>query len=70
MTRITISLSDDLAALVEREAERHRVSVSELVRTALCRMLRPTAGREIPWAGVVREPAMVYGSEIDQALAE
>jgi len=70
MKRTTISLPEDLAALVEREAERRRVSVSEIVRTALDRMLRPSGGREIPWAGIVREPGMVYGSELDEALAE
>ncbi|HVS66088.1 MAG TPA: CopG family transcriptional regulator [Thermoanaerobaculia bacterium] len=70
MKRTTISLPDDLAALVEREAHRREVSVSELVRLALARLLRPEGGRELPWAGVVREPEMVYGADLDEALAE
>jgi len=70
MKRTTISLSDDLAGLVEREAARREMSISELVRLALTRLLRPEGGREIPWAGLVREPEMVYGADLDEALAE
>ncbi len=70
MKRTTVSLPDDLASFVEREAGRREISVSELVRVALKRLLRPEGGREIPWAGVVREPQMVYGAHLDEALAE
>lgn len=70
MKRTTISLPDDLAILVEREAERRSISVSHLVRLSLMKMLQPEGGREIPWAGVVREPEMVYGAALDEALGE
>jgi hypothetical protein len=70
MRRITISLSDDLALLVTREADRREISASELVRVALSHLLRPAGGREIPWVGLVREPEMVYGANLDEALAE
>jgi hypothetical protein len=35
MTRTTITLPDDLATLLEREARRHRTSISEVTRRAL-----------------------------------
>lgn len=70
MRRTTVSLPDDLAALVEREASRRNISVSELMRLALSSLLRPEGDRHIPWAGMVREPEMVYGADLDDALAE
>jgi Arc/MetJ-type ribon-helix-helix transcriptional regulator len=42
MTRITISLPDDLAASLSQEARRRRESVSGLVREALRRYLEGT----------------------------
>jgi metal-responsive CopG/Arc/MetJ family transcriptional regulator len=56
MTRITISLPDELAKLVTREARRQATSVSEVVRGAL-RMalgLSPDTPTEIPFAGIGR----------------
>jgi hypothetical protein len=39
MRRTTISLPDDLAQAVDREAQRRRASVSEVARTALAQHL-------------------------------
>jgi Arc/MetJ-type ribon-helix-helix transcriptional regulator len=54
MRRTTISLPDDLAAAVEREARRRRVSVSHVAREALeARLGRTSAAhREIPFAAL------------------
>ena len=72
MRRTTITLSDDLAELVAREAQRRRTSVSEVVRTLLAEALggsdeRP---REIPWAGLFSDSEMPAAERVDEALAE
>jgi predicted transcriptional regulator len=56
MKRTTISLPDDLAAALEREARRRRVSVSHVAREALAERLGSgrRAPREIPFAGIGR----------------
>lgn len=54
MKRTTISLSDDLARALEREARRQGASVSAIAREALAERLRlPTDGeRELPFAAL------------------
>jgi len=52
MRRTTVSLPDDLAQAVEREANRRRTSVSEVVRTALAVHLHQEPRRHIPFAGI------------------
>jgi ribbon-helix-helix CopG family protein len=52
MKRTTISLPDDLAGCVEREAARRRTSVSEVVRTALVDHLGLNKPREMPFIGI------------------
>ena len=73
MKRTTISLPDDLARRLEREAARRSVSEAEVVRSALTQLLGSAdAGRRpLPF------PALATGSgrtdismRIDEALAE
>ena len=53
MKRTTVSLPDELAAAADREAERRRISLSELMREALADRLGMNGKtREVPWAGV------------------
>jgi predicted nucleic acid-binding protein/predicted transcriptional regulator len=56
MKRTTVSLPDDLAAALAREARRRNRSASEITRDALARHLGLTAGvrRELPFAAVGR----------------
>ena len=49
MKRTTISLPDDLAATVEREARRSHSSVSEIVRTVLMTHFRLDQPRHLPF---------------------
>jgi metal-responsive CopG/Arc/MetJ family transcriptional regulator len=54
MKRTTISMPDDLAGIVSREARRRRVSVSELAREALREHVgaKPDEPRVLPFAGI------------------
>ena len=72
MHRTTITLSDDLASRVEREARRQRVSVSAVVRGALEREFASTAGakRRIAFAGIVDDPEAPPAHQLDSHLAQ
>lgn len=54
MKRTTISLPDDLALALDREARRQHASISEVTRTALAQHLRLSGDqpRELPFAGL------------------
>jgi len=54
MKRTTISLPDDLAGIVSREARRRHVSVSELAREALREHVgaKPDEPRALPFVGI------------------
>ncbi len=67
MKFITITLSEELAEFVEREAHRQRASVSEVIRRLLSRAFIGTEERprQIPWAGIVNDPSLVHGKDID-----
>jgi len=56
MTRTTVTLPDDLAALLAREARRHETSVSDIVRRAVAAFLGVSGGprRELPFAALGR----------------
>jgi hypothetical protein len=68
--RTTIVLPDDLADLVDHEAKRRGVSVSELIRRFVRQSLMGTASRprKIPWAGIINDPAMVHGEDVEEEL--
>jgi plasmid stability protein len=70
MKRTTISLPDDLAARLEREAARRGASVSGLVREFLDKGLNPTGAqpRTIPWAALFHDPQMPAAASLDEAL--
>ena len=72
MKRTTISLPDDLAAALEREAARRRVSVSQVAREAIETRLGLEDGegpRELPFAGLFADGGL-DAEHLDDYLAE
>ena len=71
MKRATITLPDDLAEMVDREARRRQTSFSEVVRQFITEGLAGTEKkpREIPWAGLFHDPDMVPAERMDEELA-
>jgi predicted transcriptional regulator len=65
MKRTTISLPDDLAAALVREASRRRVSVSQVAREAIEARLGwdPEEPREIAFAGIFSSSGSIALSE-------
>jgi predicted transcriptional regulator len=70
MKRTTISLSDDLAARVQREATSRQTSVSEVIRTALVDHLGLNRPRVIPFAGIADSGHGQLASQMEELLAE
>ena len=72
MKRTTITLPDELAELIAREAQRRRTSVSGVIRTLLAESLGGSdeKPREIPWAGLFSDPGMPAAERVDEALAD
>jgi hypothetical protein len=72
MKRATITLPDDLAELVDREAARRQTSFSEVVRQFIVQGFSGAneKPREIPWAGLFNDPDMVPAERLDDELAE
>ena len=70
MKRTTISLPEDLAQALEREASRRRTSVSEVVRGALVEQLGLNRPRQIPFAGIANSGHGNLASDMEQILAE
>jgi Arc/MetJ-type ribon-helix-helix transcriptional regulator len=68
MRRITITLSEELASLVEQEAEVRRTSVSEVVRASLRTAMMRDGKRALPFAAICDDPSLVRGAAIDTAL--
>jgi predicted transcriptional regulator len=71
MKRTTISLPDDLASALSREARRRNRSVSEVTRDALVRHLGLAADvpRELPFAKLGRSGRRSTGREMEELLA-
>lgn len=67
MKRISITLPDELATLVEHEAQRSAISVSEVIRDAIAKTYlgRP---RKIPFAGICNDPKMTRAAHLEEAL--
>ena len=72
MKRTTISLPDDLAAALEREAARRRVPVSQVAREALeIRLGRSSGGpRDLPFAALGRSGHRSTARDFEEVLAE
>lgn len=72
MKRITISLPDELATAVQREARRQRVSVSEVARQALAEHLGIDGPerRRLPFAALGRSGQPDIAERMEEILAQ
>lgn len=71
MKRTTITLTEELAARLGRDAHQKRTSSSEIVRRALEQYFGLTNGkREIPFAGIARSREPIDASKVHEMLAE
>lgn len=72
MVRATITLPEELDAIVRREARRrdssYSATVRQLIYTALSSASRKP--RQLAWAGMVDDPGLVFGRDLDKALDE
>jgi hypothetical protein len=70
MKRTTVSLPDDLAQALEREAGRRQTSVSAVAREALSDHLGFGAGgpRELPFGALGRSGHHTTGRDMEQLL--
>ena len=70
MKRTTISLPDDLAQALNREAQRQRVAVSEVARVALANHLglSGSAPRELRFAALGRSGRHTTARDMEQLL--
>jgi Arc/MetJ-type ribon-helix-helix transcriptional regulator len=71
MKRTTISLPDELASALAREARRANVSVSEITRAALTKHLglAADAPRELPFAAVGRSGHRRTARDMEKLIA-
>jgi hypothetical protein len=67
MKRITIALPDDLATLVQHEAQRSGTSVSEVIRDAIAKTYLRRV-RKIPFAGICDDPKMTRAAHLEDPL--
>ena len=72
MKRITVSLPDDLAAALEREARRCRVPISRVVRETIEERLKKASGKpkRLSFIGIGRSEYTDTASRIDEILAQ
>ncbi|HVE68627.1 MAG TPA: CopG family transcriptional regulator [Solirubrobacteraceae bacterium] len=66
MQRTTLSLPDDVAAALKREAQRRRQPVSKVAREAIERHLE--LGRGLPFVGLGRSDGSESIAENDEAI--
>lgn len=71
MKRTTVSLPDDLAGALAREARRSNVSASEITREALARYLglATDTPRELPFAAIGRSGHRTTAREMEKLIA-
>ncbi len=69
MKRTTVSLPDDLAGIVGREARRRNTSVSDIVRAALATHFKLDQPRELPFAALGHSGHPNASRDIDEILA-
>jgi hypothetical protein len=70
MMRVTISLPDDLASRLRREARRRSTAVSEIVRDAVQSALGDTGAKRIAFAGVGSSGASDISERVDEILRD
>jgi Ribbon-helix-helix protein, copG family len=72
MKRTTVSLPDDLALALGREAQRRRSSVSEITRTALVEHLGLSehSPRALPFANVGRSGHRTTARDMEKLLEQ
>jgi Arc/MetJ-type ribon-helix-helix transcriptional regulator len=72
MKRTTVSLPDDLANALDREARRRRTSASEVTREALARHLgmSPDEPRELAFAAVGRSGRHTVARDMERLLEQ
>ena len=72
MKRTTITLPDDMALLLEREAKRRRTSVSEVARQVWTAHFRPQAAgkRRLPFVGIAASGHTDTAARAEEILAE
>lgn len=68
MKRTTITLTEDLASLIEMEARRRSTSVSGVVRDLLEEALGSRRPPALAWAGVVTDRTDVRARDLDEHL--
>jgi Arc/MetJ-type ribon-helix-helix transcriptional regulator len=71
MKRITISLPDELAAAMSREAARRHASISSVAREAIEERLGHAGDgpRRLPFVAIGRSGQRTTGRDIDEVLA-
>jgi Arc/MetJ-type ribon-helix-helix transcriptional regulator len=69
MRRTTISLPEDLAQEIEREAQRRRVSLSEVARDALREHLDGQTAGGLPFVGIGRSGTADTARRAEEILA-
>jgi Arc/MetJ-type ribon-helix-helix transcriptional regulator len=72
MKRTTVSLPDELAQALDREARRSHTSASEVARTALTKHLGLVPGelRELPFAELGRSGHRTTARDMEQFLEQ
>jgi hypothetical protein len=72
MNRTTLSLPDDVAFALKREARQRHTSVSAVAREALAERfgLRGEGPREVPFAAIGRSDGEPGGRDAEKMLAE
>jgi metal-responsive CopG/Arc/MetJ family transcriptional regulator len=72
MKRTTITLTDELAGIVEREAQRRATSVSELVRQAMLAYFELTGDqpRRLPFAALGNSGHRHTARDLEEILDE
>lgn len=70
MQRITISLPDEVAAALGREARRRRLPVSQVAREALDAHLGRSGVRPLPFAALGRSGHRTTAREAESLLSE
>jgi Arc/MetJ-type ribon-helix-helix transcriptional regulator len=69
MKRITVSLPDDLASIVQRDARRRHTSVSEVMREAITSHFKLDQRRQLPWANLGRSGHTDTAARAEEILA-